>query len=141
MRSFILILLGIILSACSSIIPATTPPQLAYTPGAAITISDETIYTDIFQVNYPDAWRVVKINVATDPIELVFASQDGGMWIKISENPIAIPEGTPDPTLYEHLDMIEIDGINIYIQGQSPIEKRDLFDEIYQHVLDSIEIS
>ena len=140
MRQIAIILLIISLSACQSLIPATTPPQLQYTAGTGIIISDKTVTTDIFQVDYPDGWRVVKISVAADPIELVFASTDDSMWIKVSESPIGIPEGTPDPNIYERFETIEIDSTKVYTQGQSPIEKRETFDEIYQHVLDSIEI-
>lgn len=140
MRQIPFILLIFILSACRSLIPATTPPQLEYTPDVGIIISDETIVTAIFEVDYPDGWRVVKISVAGQPIELVFASPDDEMWIKVSEIPIGIPEGTPDPNIYERLETLEIEGSKIYTQGRSPIEKREIFDEIYQHVLDSIEI-
>lgn len=140
MRQIPIILLILILTACHSLIPATSPAQLAYTPGSTITISEDKIYTDIFQVDYPDGWRVVKISLASAPIELVFASADDEMWIKISEQPIFISESTPDPNLYERFEIVEIEATKIYTQGRSPIEKRELFDEIYQRVLDSFKI-
>jgi ABC-type transport system substrate-binding protein len=140
MRKFSIMLLIFTLAACRSIIPATTPAQLQYTPALVITINEETVFTPIFQVDYPDGWRVVKISIAGEPIELVFASPDDEMWIKISEQAIPIFEGTLDPNIQERLEIVEIDGTKIYTQGQSPIEKRELFDEIYQHVLDSIKI-
>lgn len=140
MRQILIILLLLILTACRSLIPATTPPQLEYTPGVAITVTDKTVYTPMFQVDYPDGWRVVKISIAGDPIELVFSSVEDDMWIKISEQPISIAEGTVDPNIHERLESVEITGNKIYTQGQAPEEKREIFDEIYRHVLDSIEI-
>lgn len=140
MRHLPFILFVFILSACRSVIPATTPPQLEYTPDTGIIISDETIVTDIFQVDYPDGWRAVKISIAGEPIELVFAAQDEDMWIKVSEIPIGILESTLDANIYERLETVVVERTTIYTQGRSPIEKREIFDEIYQHVLDSIKI-
>ena len=140
MRQISFILLILILSACRSIVPATSPPQLDYTPDFGIVVSDETVVTDSFQVDYPDGWRVVKISIAGEPLELVFASLDDSMWIKVAEVPISILEETPDPNIYKRLETLEIGGIKIYTQGQSSIEARTIFDESYQHVLDSIRI-
>jgi hypothetical protein len=140
MRQSPFILIILIISACSSIIPATTPPQLDYTPDEAIVITDETVDTGIFQVDYPDGWRVVKISVTGNPIELVFASPEGEMWIKISEIPIFIAESTPDPNIYERSEIIEIQSWSVYTQGQTLLERSEEFDEIYERVLASIKI-
>lgn len=140
---FILLIfsLTIIINACSSIIPATTPPQLSEPIlGAAIIITDETVDAGIFQVDYPDGWRIVKTSVAGDPIELVFASPNDEMWIRISEIPIVRPENALAPNTYEHYENVEIEDFVVYTYGQAPIEQREEFDEIYETVLASINI-
>lgn len=140
MRQIPIILLIFILSACRSIIPATTPPQLEYTPDTGIIISDETIVTDSFQVDYPDGWRVVKISIAGEPIELVMVSSDESMKIKIYGYGYPYPESTPEPGTYERFEWVTQGDVTLTIIGWAYIEKREIFDEIYQHVLDSIEI-
>lgn len=73
----ILLFAVIILGACAPIVPATTPPQLEFTPGAFVTVTDETFDAGSFVVDYPSSWRVVKSSIAeAEYIQVVFVAPD-----------------------------------------------------------------
>jgi hypothetical protein len=138
----ILMLLGflIALMACSSLVPAKVPPQLAATAGMSILITDEIVDAGWFTVNYPDGWRVVKLSIAGEALHLSFvAPNTNSTWIELSESGFLIPDITLDPNLYERLDRVTYRGKTVYLWGRSPIEEREAFDVIFQQVMESIE--
>jgi hypothetical protein len=129
----------LLIAACTPLIPATTPPQLEFTPGAFITVDDEVVDAGFFRVNYPDGWRIVKTSIAAAPLEIVFASPDNSMTIHIVEGEYVIPEGTPDPNTYERRSQLQLsDAMLLTIFGQAPIEAQADFNVIFDSVLDSI---
>ena len=128
--SFMLTLMIVV--ACQPLVPATVPPQLSHTPGEFIRIDDDRVYVDDFSVAYPEGWRVIKISMASDPVRFVFASPDNTMLITISANPI-VDDVTPDATKTIHED--ERDGI--YFRGEALVEDDDVFEEIYEGIVQS----
>jgi hypothetical protein len=129
----------LLLAACTPLIPATTPPQLEFTPGAFITVDDEVVDAGFFRVNYPDGWRIVKTSIAAAPLEIVFASPDNSMTIHIVEGEYVIPASTPDPNIYERRTQLQLsENILLTIFGQAPIEAQDEFNTMFDSVLDSI---
>ena len=68
----------LMLAGCGALLPARPPSQLANTPGAPIVISDRNIDAGVFRVDYPPAWRVVKLNEAGGGLHLSFVAPDGG---------------------------------------------------------------
>jgi hypothetical protein len=140
MKILMLLGLSIALMTCSSLVPANVPPQLAATAGVRILITDEIVDAGWFIVNYPDGWRVVKSSIAAESLTLTFAATDDRhCWIKISEEPFAIAEGTPDPNYYERMDTVDFLDKSLYLWGHCPIEEREAFDAIYQQVMESIQ--
>jgi len=122
-----------LLSACAPLIPATTPPQLQHTPGAFVSLDDEIFDAGVFQVDYPDGWRVVKISVAAAPLQVVFVSPDESMTLTLSQAPLpATQAGTNTYTRHNSIED------TIFIRGTAPIESRAEFDLIYEHVLESL---
>jgi hypothetical protein len=138
----ILMLLGflIALMACSSLVPANVPPQLAATAGVSILITDEIVDAGWFTVNYPDGWRVVRSSIAGTPLVLDFVSPDNSMRITVYEPP-PMPRGeaTTDASLYERFDYASHANYEIYFRGIAPIEQGEAFDAIFQQVMESIE--
>ncbi|MDQ7025222.1 MAG: hypothetical protein Q9P01_02420 [Anaerolineae bacterium] len=133
----ILFVLGI--AACTTLIPATTPPQLEATAGAFISLDDEVFDAGNFRVNYPDGWRIVKISVATAPLEVVFAAPDNEMTIRILEGLHDFPENTPDPTRYMRHDQHDLSpDVSVTIIGQAPIAAQETLDRIFEAVLESL---
>lgn len=72
--------LGILLlfaSACSSLAPAKTPPQIQHTPGAFVIISRNYFDAGNFQLEYPANWRVVKLSTAdSKSLKIAFVAPD-----------------------------------------------------------------
>lgn len=66
------------LAGCSALLPARPPAQLAHTPGAPIIISEGSVDAGVFHVDYPPAWRVVKLNEAGGGLHLAFVAPGGG---------------------------------------------------------------
>src|SRR5687768_2462994 len=128
---FIWIFFALWLTACTPLIPATTPPQLEYTPGAFVTVDDDRFDAGIFRVDYPDGWRIVKSSVAAAPLEVVFASPDNSMTLQIVEGEVPFPESIPDPAIYEHWEWIDVSSnLIVTVIGKAPIETKDEFDLI-----------
>jgi len=137
---FLLLLLMIMLSACQSIIPAQSPPQLEHTPGVPISITDNQIDAGWFTLDYPDGWRVVT-NIAGEPLELVLVSPDDLMVINIyTRSNCAIPDVTPEPGTYWR-DGCQGDsqGQHVHVSGRPDTEFQDIYDPIFDAVRDSIE--
>lgn len=136
MRQIVCIVLVLWIAACTPLVPATTPPQLEYTPGAFVTLDDEVFNGGSFRVNYPDGWRVIKISIAAAPLEVIFASPDDTMLIHLSETPLPETETPPD-TATRH-DSIMVDTTVIYMSGQTPRNQAAAFDRLYERVRDSV---
>jgi hypothetical protein len=147
MKILMLLCFLIALMACSSLVPANVPPQLAATAGVSILITDEIVDAGWFTVNYPDGWRIVKLSTTEMPIYLVFAAPDvesqslsnRGMIIDISETVIGRVDVTADASVYERFDTVSQGERSVYLRGQAPIEKREAFDAIFQQVMESIQ--
>lgn len=66
----------LLLAGCGALLPARPPAQLAHTPGAPIIVSEGNIDAGVFRVDYPPAWRVVKLNEAGGGLHLSFIAPD-----------------------------------------------------------------
>lgn len=78
MRRALYICAMLTLAGCGALLPARPPAQLANTPGAPIIVSQGNIDAGVFRVDYPPAWRVVKLNEAGGGLHLAFIAPDGG---------------------------------------------------------------
>jgi hypothetical protein len=136
---FIWIFLPLWIAACTPLIPATTPPQLEHTPGAFVSIDDDHFDAGFFRVDYPDGWRTVKTSVAAAPLEVVFASPDNSMTIRIVEGDAPFPEATPDVAIHERWEQVELaDSVTITVIGAAPLEAQNEFDALFDRVVASV---
>ena len=75
----VLLLVAGLLAACSSLVPATAPPQLQHTPGAYIVISNGHVKTSRYQLEYPMSWQLVKQSASdAENLQLDLIAPDGG---------------------------------------------------------------
>ena len=76
------------LAACAPLAPATAPPQISHTPGAAVIVTDRTFDAGDFRLEYPPTWSVVKASPATERnLRVVFVAPDGGsVWLSQIES-------------------------------------------------------
>jgi hypothetical protein len=138
--AFRVFLLLIALTACQPLVPATTPPQLEHTPGAFVSVTDDSYDAGVFRVRYPEGWRVVKTSIAGAPMEVVFVSPDEEMTIRLSEAAFDAPE--PDDerfTRYEQRTLNNTAGITLYARAESPLSRRDELQTLFQRVVQSAE--
>ena len=136
---FLWIFVVLCITACTPLIPATTPPQLEHTPGAFITVDDDTFDAGIFRIDYPDGWRIVKTSVASAPLEVVFASPDDSMTIRILSWSEPYLEVTVEPGLHERWERVELaDDLTLTVIGEAPIETQAEFDTLFDRVITSV---
>jgi hypothetical protein len=136
---FVWIFFALWIAACTPLIPATTPPQLKHTPGAFVTVDDDYFDAGMFRVDYPDGWRIVKTSVATAPLEVVFASPDNNMTIRILSWGEDYPESTVEPGLHERWERLELaDDLTLTVIGYAPMEAQAEFDTLFDRVIASI---
>lgn len=108
----------LLLVGCGPIVPATTPPQLANTPGASIRITSDRVQTESFSVRYPDGWRVVKISPAVAPLRLVFVAPDDAQIIELGTT--SLDPLTPDATTTIVNEIVQLGNASIYVRGSGP---------------------
>lgn len=119
----------LLLAAC---VPAQVPPQLAHTPGASITIDEDTINAGDFTVGYPRGWRVVKLNVAGTPAWFSFISPDDDLHIQVRAMPY------DDDVVAAIEETITLNGTSLYLRGLTETGASDHlqthFDWIQDHI-------
>lgn len=79
-------------------VPATVPPQLSYTPGAPVTVTEREYSAGGFQVRYPRGWRVIT-SAADAPLSVIFVSPTDDALLMVSTAPIG--EDPPRPQVDE----------------------------------------
>lgn len=108
-----LALLSVVLVACGSIVPATEPAQLHYTPGPPVVISDATYTSESFSVGYPSDWTVVT-SAAFSDTWVVFISPDETAAIVLAIDPddtkITPPITAEDTPLQRETATIQLSG-------------------------------
>ncbi len=123
-----MIVLIFLLSACASIVPATVPPQLSYTPGPAAVIGESVYDAGVFYVRYPRGWRVVKMNAAGAPQSVVFISPDGAANISLNTS-------TATEEVMETRIIPLENGVNVTASLHGSTER---FIEVFEAVVDSL---
>ena len=134
-------LLLLLMTACTPLVPATTPPQLQNPPGTAISLDAERFDAGVFVVDYPDGWRVVKQSEANAPVTVTFAAANNEMTILVSEMAFSIPESTPEPGIYERYQTVTSGGNAVTLIGCAREEDREALDAIFEHVVESVVIT
>lgn len=133
------ILISLFTSACQSIVPATSPLQLEFTPSPAITITASSIEGEWFRLDYPDNWRVIT-NVASEPLHLILVSPDDLLIIHVEDarNGCRTQETAtnPDEILWDAC-VGEADA-QIYIWGEQDSSVQTRYQPFFDFVRESI---
>lgn len=119
----------LLLAAC---VPAQVPPQLAHTPGPPITITEDTITTDVFTVRYPRGWRVVKLSVAGAPPWLAFISEDDTLRIEVRAEPF------DDETVPLLEETVVESGVRVYLRAMADEGDETALREWFEIVRESV---
>ena len=128
-----LIFLSLVLAGCAPIVPATTPPQLEHTPGAVVIVTENSFDAGVFQVDYPQSWRVVKTSIAASPlIQVVFVAPDKSAIILSQSESVGDSSG-------EDEQFITLDnGVIIQVLVTASDDADDNFDALAEHLISSI---
>lgn len=121
-RRALFVLLLLLLAACA---PREVPPQLAYTPGPAYTLTIHELMTEIYTVETPPLWRVIA-GPAEDPYTFQFVSPENDASIVLSDHPVDIPPaplGAERAALAISRTDILLNGRVIYVVLISPPEQ------------------
>ena len=125
------------LAACAPIVPATTPPQLAFTPGPPVVVTNRVYETVDFTVRYPSGWRIVT-SAADQPTSVVFVGLD-------EQATITLRVGALDDASFDKTQMTDIrtvtlkSGKIVTAIGRAPAGLWQTFLPIYEAVVASIE--
>lgn len=128
------LIVALMLAGCG-LVPARVPPQLAHTPGPAISFRDGRVVLGAFSVPVPPTWRVVKSSTAQEPLRVVLAAPDDTMLITA-----AVDVRTLDnPTLpIGHEATLRQAGQTLYLIGQATDEAAPALAALWKRWLSDI---
>ncbi|MEO1444231.1 MAG: hypothetical protein AAFV33_27805 [Chloroflexota bacterium] len=126
------------LAAC---IPATTPPQLDFTPGAPVVVTDGRIQTAAFSVERPDGWRVITSS-ADAPLTLILVAPDDAALILLATDGIGEPPRPtnidPADTLRDSTEQVEAGNITVSVYTVAPSSQWDAMQAVTRRVVASL---
>jgi len=104
----------LMLGAC---VPASPPPQLGYTPGAPVTVTEQQVRNSAFTVTRPAGWRLIT-SAAGEPPTVIFVSPDDTALVMISAEAIEDPPRPQVPAEVPLREAREMVGtIEVYAVG------------------------
>ena len=138
-RVWVIILFCLLTSACQSLVPATSPLQLDFTPSPPITITDSQIEGDWFSLDYPDNWRVIT-NIASEPLHLILVSPDDSLVIHVEDgrSGCRIQENATDSDKIRWDSCVGEDDAQMYIWGEQDSTVADQYQPFFDFVRNSI---
>lgn len=127
----------ILLLVCVGCVPAKTPDQLTFTPGAALIIADRQIDFGFFKLTYPADWRVITSAAENSPGLILAAPEDAGLiLITLNETP---SPGTLPPDMQVVTEaQVEVSGNNITLWLVTDQTHQSEFESILQQIIASI---
>jgi hypothetical protein len=126
---------------CAGCIPAQTPPQLEFTPGAPVVVTDQLYQHEAYQVSYPAGWRVITA-AAENAGSVTLAAPDNQALVFISTSSIDNPPALPDVE-NQQVETREIsltDGTTIYTALVVDTEFQEAMQPTFDHILSSIDL-
>jgi hypothetical protein len=134
------VLLGLpcVLLAC---VPATTPPQLDYTPGPPVVIAGDVFTTAAFTVTPPEGWRVIT-SAADAPPGAIFVSPDDSALIFVTAGSIGEPprpQVNPGTQLQDAVETIDGGGISINVYTVAPQADWPLIEAASHRLISSLQ--
>lgn len=118
-------LIGFLLVVVCGCIPVRTPPQLAYTPGAPVVVTDETVEFNGIRIPYPPGWRVLT-PAASSPPQVIFAAPGADALLLIATQPDVQPPplpGIPPDQQQTSMERVAFDGHTLWVWLVSHIDQ------------------
>ena len=127
----------LMLAAC---VPATPPPQLAFTPGAPVTVTGERVTNSVFSVARPGGWRVIT-SAADAPVSVIFVAPDDSALVMVARE---LPESPPQPqadadtSLQQDTRTVTLETGAVTVYAAAPAERWDQVEALMEQVADSV---
>jgi hypothetical protein len=131
--------LGLAFTAC---LPAATPEQLRFTPGAPVVVTQNTFTAEGFSLRYPDGWRIVT-GPADAPLVVTFVSPDNCAIILVaigSAEPINSPD-CPEANFQTTRRQITLGTLLLTIAGSAPTAQWETFESAFERLVSSVQSS
>lgn len=143
-KAAVFVLVGLLLSACSSIAPPVTPAQLDHTPGPPVVVTDRTYTTTIFTLDIPANWRVIT-SASFAPVSVVLVRPDESALMVFSEEAIDVPP-LPNPPengdVFTVLDTIQLaDGVTVYAALHGPSAEANALESLFAAAVESVRVA
>ena len=133
--------IAVLMLLCSGCIPAEEPPQLAYTPGPPVVVTDSQYDAGAYTLHYPQGWRV-RTGPTEDPLLAFFVAPDERALIMLATAPI-----DPTPTLnaipadqqaIERQQVTLNSGLVLYAYLIYDVAQQAMLTRIFRRVVDTI---
>lgn len=128
-----------LLVGCGPLVPATTPPQLAFTPGPPVVVTERVLETADFTVSYPAGWRVVT-GAADQPSSAVLVAPDETATIRLQVG-ILDNETFADNLQTDIRAVTLANGLTVTAVGRASAENWNLFLPVFEAVIQSLQPS
>lgn len=125
-----------LLAGCAPLVPAETPPQIEHTPGAFVVIDMQTYNADVFRVDYPGGWKVVKLNEAGAPDHVALVAPDESAVIEVAAGSITAPSPPEGQRTIQR--EIDLNGQNVALIGRAGADTWEAFEPVFERVAASI---
>ena len=120
--TFLIGVLVIVIAACGRLAPADLPPQLEYTPGPFVIVTDQTYDAGVFTVRYPLGWQVITPATFNTPW-VVFQSPDETAVIVLAldvDDTQVTPENIEQAELQRETTQIVLDEDTVFVVLVAP---------------------
>ena len=120
-------------------VPAIVPPQLTYTPGPTVRLSDLVYESAQFRVRYPPGWRVIT-SAASSTATVIFAAAEGDALIMVGADLTEAPQpaGYDGPIRSERREITLANGLTIVAILNAPPEKWASYAPLWEDAVASI---
>jgi hypothetical protein len=127
------------LGLSAACVPATVPPQLAYTPGPPVRVMDGVVDLGAFQVEAPPGWRIVTSAASADP-RVILVSPANTALIVVGEAATNVPElsGAEGPLRTEQQILRLSDEAQVTAVLHAPAADWNAHQAVFQSVLNSL---
>lgn len=134
------LLLGLVLwvAACSPLVPATTPPQLFFTPGPALQFDGEQVVLGDFTLPIPAGWQLIKTSTAEEALRVVLASPDETLLITASLAPIRVLPTDEAGRALLFQETVAAPTTTLYLTGQAPPSAQTDLAPIWDNTMRSV---
>lgn len=134
-----LLLILLLVAACGRIAPATEPAQLSQTAGPPVTVTDRSVTTIAYTVDYPADWRVITSPAFAQPWT-VFAHPEDRAVIVVAVDPddTDVPPSNPNGAIIRVEATAEAAAETVTVVLLTGVDDQTTMQAMFEAVLASV---